>query len=79
MLIQKGSCVRIPDKRVGRVREKINGKWKIRVRRKTSMSHEFLYFKPSELKSIPCPKGWMSIQGYNDYIRKSNITLGMKK
>lgn len=66
-----GSCVKIPDGRVGRVREKVNNQYKIRVRRKTSHSHQFLFFNLSELKSVPCPKGWMSIEGYNRYLKKT--------
>ncbi len=67
-----GDCVKIPDGRIGRVREKVNGKFKVRVRRKTSVNHQFLMFSSSELKKVPCPQGWMSTKGYNRYLK---ITL----
>lgn len=72
MSIRPGVCVRIPDKRIGRVRDKNkNGEWRVRVKRTTSESHQFLYFKPNQLKVIMCPKGWMSIEGYNSYVKKT--------
>jgi hypothetical protein len=66
-----GGCVKIPDGRVGRVREKEKNKYKVRVRRKTSVSHQFLLFDAHELKPVDCPKGWMSIEGYNRYLKKT--------
>jgi hypothetical protein len=68
--INPGDCVEIPDGRTGRVREKISGgKYKIRVRRRTSESHQFLELKKSEIKKIDCPKGWMSPDGFNKYLK----------
>lgn len=64
-----GGCVKIPDGRIGRVREKVHNQYKIRVRRKTSPSHQFLFFAAKDLKSVPCPKGWMSVEGYNRYLK----------
>ncbi len=69
--IQPGDCVRIPDGRVGRVREGTDGKHRVRVRRKTSRSHQFLLFASSELEPIECPKGWMSPGGYNRYLAET--------
>ncbi|MEO8400125.1 MAG: hypothetical protein ABI550_10000 [Ignavibacteriaceae bacterium] len=66
-----GGCVKIPDGRVGRVREKVKNQYKVRVRRKTSVSHQFLLFDGHELKPVDCPKGWMSIEGYNRYLKKT--------
>lgn len=71
-----GGCAKIPDGRIGRVREKIGGQYKIRVRRKTGVSHQFLIFDSKQLKAVKCPKGWMSIQGYNRYLK---ITLAKMK
>ena len=77
MKIKLGFCVKIPDGRIGRVREKqSSGLWKIRVKRFTSNSHQFLYFKEKKLKIIPCPNGWMSVDGYNRYLK---ITLSKMK
>ena len=67
-----GDCVRIPDGRVGRVREVSGGKYRVRVRRTTSATHQFLTFAAEDLKRADCPKGWMSPQGYARYLR---ITL----
>ncbi len=69
--LKLGSCVKIPDSRVGRVRAKSKGKYEIRVRRKTSKSHQFLSFSAKDLRAVPCPAGWMSIDGYNRYLRKT--------
>jgi hypothetical protein len=64
-----GGCVKIPDGRVARVREKIGNQYKVRVRRKTSKSHQFLIFDAHELTPVDCPKGWMSADGYNRYLK----------
>jgi hypothetical protein len=66
-----GSCVKIPDGRIGRVRSKSKGVFEIRVRRKTSNSHQFLSFSAKDIHVVPCPKGWMSPEGYNSYLRKT--------
>ncbi len=70
--IRMGDCVKIPDGRVARVREKFTGKFKVRVRRKTSKTHQFLIFPVQQLELVECPKGWMSREGYNRYLK---ITL----
>jgi hypothetical protein len=68
-VIRSGDCVRIPDGRIGRVREKIGGKWRIRVRRKTSDTHEFMLLSPDKVQPVDCPRGWMSPDGYNRYLK----------
>jgi hypothetical protein len=64
-----GDCARIPDGRIGRVRDVSGGKVRVRVRRTTSATHQFLTFAAKELKRVACPKGWMSPQGYARYLR----------
>jgi hypothetical protein len=63
-----GDCVRIPDGRIGRVREVSGGKYRVRVRRTTSATHSFLTFAAKDLKRADCPKGWMSPEGYARYL-----------
>ena len=78
--IKPGMCVVLPDKRIGRVRDKNNyGEWRVRVKRKTSNSHQFLYFMPNVLKAIDCPHGWMSVDGYNSYVKKTLAKMKEKK
>jgi hypothetical protein len=70
--IRIGDCGRIPDKRARRVREKLGEKNKVRVRRMTGQTHQFLIFPRMELKVVECPAGWISRAGYN---RCPKITL----
>ena len=63
-----GDCVRIPDGRIGRVREVSGGKYRVRVRRTTSATHQFLMFEAGDLRRVDCPKGWMSPEGYVRYL-----------
>ena len=72
MNIKLGDCVRIPDGRIARVRLIYKGIYKVRIRRKTSNSNQFLNFREEELMKVDCPKGWMSPEGYNRYLK---ITL----
>ena len=72
VLIRPGDCVRLPDGRVARVRERIGDAYRVRVRRTTSKSHQFLLMKATELERVDCPKGWMSPEGYNRYL---SVTL----
>ncbi|HZS48815.1 MAG TPA: hypothetical protein VFC63_27330 [Blastocatellia bacterium] len=74
--IKKGECVKIPDGRVARVRDKHGDKYRVRVRRKTSKTHQFLFFAAGDLEVVQCPKGWMSPAGYNRYTR---VTLKKMK
>jgi hypothetical protein len=75
-MFQQGECVKIPDGRIGRVREKLPEGYKIRVRRKNSATHQFLIFQGKGLERVACPKGWMSMEGYNRYL---GITLRKMK
>jgi hypothetical protein len=61
-------CVCLPDGRIGRVREVAGNQYRVRVRRKTSATHQFLMFAAKELKRVNCPKGWMSPAGYTRYL-----------
>lgn len=63
------ACVRLPDGRVGRVREQSGALVKVRVRRATSNTHQFVMCAPESLKRVPCPKSWMSPEGYQRYLR----------
>jgi hypothetical protein len=63
-----GDCVRIPDGRIGRVREVAGGRYRVRVRRATSVTHQFLVFGAGDLQRVGCPKGWMSPEGYVRYL-----------
>ncbi len=67
--IEPGDCVQIPDGRIARVRDHTNGRYRVRVRRKTGKTHQFLEFPGKDLKRIECPAGWMSPEGYNRYLK----------
>jgi len=67
--IQVSDCVRIPDGRIGRVRDITGKKCRVRVRRKTSATHQFLMFATEQLQRVECPKGWMSPEGYARYLK----------
>jgi hypothetical protein len=70
-LISSGDCVRVPDGRIGRVRDITKKEYKIRVRRKNSKNHQFLKLTRGEITKIQCPKGWMSPEGYNRYLKET--------
>lgn len=74
--IKAGDCVKTPDGRIGRVRETDGSRVRVRVQRSTSKTHQFLTFSTSELEIVDCPKGWMSPEGYNRYLK---ITLSKMK
>lgn len=68
--LQPGDCVKLREGTYGRVRAKLeNDKWKVRVRRANGSSHHFLVYASGELKKTSCPKGWMSPEGYNRYLK----------
>jgi hypothetical protein len=67
--IKPGDCVKIPDGRIARVRDRIEGVYRVRVRRKTSQTHQFLELYKDDLIKVECPKGWMSPEGYNQYLK----------
>lgn len=73
--IRVADCVRLPDGRIGRVRAVRGGKVRVRVRRKTSETHEFLLFRAEDVRPIECPKGWMSPRGYQRYLRVTLVKL----
>jgi hypothetical protein len=77
-LIRIGDCVKIPDGRVARVRERLTGKYKVRVRRKTSKTHQFLIFPVDQLRLVDCPEGWMSREGYNRYLKITLAKMGKR-
>jgi hypothetical protein len=66
--IRPGDCVKVPDGRTARVRERAAGGYKVRLRRKTGKSHQFMTFARHDLERVDCPKGWMSPEGYNRYL-----------
>lgn len=74
-----GGCVKIPDGRIARVREKVNHQYKVRVRRKTSTSHQFLFFEANDLQPVECPKGWMSVEGYNRYLKATLAKMKIRE
>jgi hypothetical protein len=63
-----GDCVRLPDGRIGRVRAKSGGQYRVRVRRTTSATHQFLTLAAKDLERAVCPRGWMSPEGYARYL-----------
>ncbi len=67
--IAPGDCVKLPDGRMARVREMRGSIVRVRVRRKTSKTHQFLDLPLKDLIKAPCPKGWMSPEGYNRYLK----------
>jgi hypothetical protein len=64
-----GDCVRIADGRIGRVREVLGKRYRVRVRRNTSATHQFLVLRATELRRVDCPQGWMSPAGYVRYLK----------
>jgi hypothetical protein len=77
--LKPGDCVEIPGGRIGRVRERNDDQCTVRVRRKTSKSHQFLVFSVSELKPVDCPKGWMSPAGYIRYLKVTLTKMRRRK
>lgn len=74
-----GDCVRVPDGRVGRVRGYVGGKVRVRVRRRTSDTHQFILYRPGELRRIECPGGWVSPAGYRRYLRATLAKLRSRR
>lgn len=60
--------MRVPDGRVGRVRAVEKGRYRIRVQRRTSKTHQFLHLRAGEMVWVACPSGWMSPDGYRRYL-----------
>jgi hypothetical protein len=61
--------VRLLDGRIGRVRARSGDEVLVRVRRKTSQTHQFVHLPVKTLRRIDCPDGWMSPEGYARYLR----------
>lgn len=59
----------MPDGRIGRVRAVESGRYRVRVQRRTSKTHQFLTLRAAELKRVECPSGWMSPDGYRRYLK----------
>jgi hypothetical protein len=74
-----GDCVRVPDGRVGRVRAVEAGRYRVRVRRRTSATHQFLRLSAGELSRVQCPAGWMSPAGYRRYLRPTLAKLRQRQ
>jgi hypothetical protein len=70
-----GDCVLVPDGRVGRVRAVEAGRYRVRVRRHTSNTHQFLLLRGGELARVDCPAGWMSPAGYRRYLKPTLAKL----
>lgn len=76
--IKVGDCVKIPDERIGRVRSIDNGMVKIRIRRKSGKSNEFVTLHRSQIAIVPCPQGWMSPDGYRKYLQKTLEKMNLR-
>jgi hypothetical protein len=77
--LQVGECVRIPDGRVGRIREVSGRKYRVRVRRSTSATHRFLMFAANDVTAVKCPKGWMSPEGYARYLTATLAKMRLRQ
>jgi hypothetical protein len=64
---------------MGRVREVSGHKYRVRVRRKTGMTHQFLIFEAKDLQRANCPKGWMSREGYVRYLTKTLAKMRLRR
>lgn len=77
--IRVGDCVQVPDGRIGRVRNASGDQYRVRVRRKSSNTHQFLIFRRNELVTVECPKGWMGPEGYLRYLRVTLAKLRQRQ
>jgi len=77
--LQRGECVRLTDGRPGRVREKVGGKFRVRVRRPGGKADELLLLGRRELEKIDPPSGWMSVEGYNRRVAAVRRAVKVKK
>ncbi len=76
---QLGDCVELPDGRIGRVRGALDGGYRVRVRRHTSKTHQFVTCAQEELKSADCPKGWMRPEAYVRYLEVTLAKMGQRR
>jgi len=67
--IRVGDCVRLSDGRTGRVRATLKNAIRVRVRRPTGATDQFLTVRATTLRPVDCPKGWMTPSGYARYLR----------
>ena len=74
-----GDCVRVPDGRIGRVRAIETGRYRIRVQRRTSKTHQLLLLRAGELTRVKCPSGWMSPDGYRRYLKPTLAKLRQRQ
>jgi hypothetical protein len=74
-----GDCVRVPDGRIGRVRAIEAGRYRIRVQRRTSKTHQFVLVRAGELSGVKCPSGWMSPNGYRRYLKPTLAKLRQRQ
>ena len=70
-----GDCVRVPDGRIGRVRARVGAQWRVRVRRPSGSSDQFLLLPARELRRVPTPEGWMTPAGYRRYLKATLAKL----
>ena len=77
--ITVGDCVRVPGGRLGRVRARVAAGWRVRVRRHSGTSNEFLVLLPSQMRRIPTPKGWMTPIGYRRYLKATLARLRLRR
>jgi hypothetical protein len=74
-----GDCVRVPDGRIGRIRAVEAGRYRVRVQRRTSKTHQFLMLRAGELARVKCPSGWMSPDGYRRYLKPTLAKLRQRQ
>lgn len=66
---------------IGRIRKKEGNYYKVRIKNSNNKYYKFYIIQEKYLKWIECPRGWMSKEGYNNYLRKtlSKIKQRQKK
>ncbi len=77
--ISVGGCVKIPDGRIARIRERKGHKYIVRVRRRTSKTQQLVQMDAKDLKPVPVPKGWMSQKGYSRYMKHTLAKLRARR
>ena len=70
-IINSGDCVRLHDGRIGRIREIFKKSTEFEYRRKNSKNHQVIKVTSGDITRIQCPKGWMSPDGYNRYLKQT--------
>ncbi len=54
--LREGDCVRLADGRIGRLRGRKGALFKVRVRRRTGKTQQFVMVEAGKLRRIACPK-----------------------